>query len=108
MATTIQNQSVSMAMSRAEASAYDRFIERLKFSHFGLMSATLTIGSILGGIAAMYILKNDAAIWQLGLCMAVSMANNVAGISQAPTKWVFNLFILNVVVNVLLAAINFG
>ena len=60
----------------------------------------------MGGIAAMFILKNDAPIWQLGICMASAMANNVAAIGQAPTKWVVNLFLTCLIINILLISIN--
>ncbi len=67
---------------------------------------TITIGSILGGISAMYIFQNDAPIWQLGITMSISMANNVAAIGQAPARWVVNLFALCVVLNLLMIVIN--
>jgi len=86
--------------------AYGLFIEKLKFSHFGIISMTILIGSIVGGITAMYIFKNNAPIWELAVCMGVSMANLVAAISQAPTKWVVNLFITCIVVNAILILAN--
>lgn len=88
-------------------SKYEQFIENLNFSYFGLISMSILVGSIIGGVAAAAILSNNAPVWQLGLCAAVSMANNTAGIGQAPTKWVFNLFIVSVVVNTLLIIVNF-
>jgi hypothetical protein len=111
METILQTtQSKQLTRERVEKvkteSAYDRFISKLEFSYFGIISMTILIGSIIGGIAAMYILKSDAPVWQLGLCMAVAMANNVAAIGQAPTKWVVNLFIANFVVNVALISVN--
>lgn len=87
-------------------SAYERFIAKLEFSYFAIISMSILIGSIIGGIAAMYILKNDAPIWQLGVCMAAAMGNNVAAIGQAPTKWVVNLFVANVVLNAVLIIAN--
>lgn len=86
--------------------SYDSLIEKLNFSYFGLISMTILIGSILGGIAAMFILQNDAPIWELGICMSAAMANNVAAIGQAPTKWVFNLAIINTIVATTLILIN--
>ncbi len=87
-------------------SAYDNWIKKLNFSYFGIISMTILVGSILGGIAAMYILKNDAPIWQLGICMASAMANNVAAIGQAPTKWVVNLFFTCLTINIMLILLN--
>jgi hypothetical protein len=98
--------SKSSLNSKADLGAYGKFMEKLNFSYFGLISMTILIGSIVGGIAASYILSNDAPVWQLGLCAAVSMANNTAGIGQAPTKWVANLFIISLVVNILLILVN--
>ncbi|MGE0567264.1 MAG: hypothetical protein AB7O73_04890, partial [Bacteroidia bacterium] len=87
MATTI-----STTRSSASDSWYNRLIAKLNFSYFGLIAMTITIGSVMGGIAAMYIMEMEAPIWQLGLCMAGAMANNVSAIGQAPTKWVVNIF----------------
>lgn len=99
--------SKSSVNTKGDLGAYAKFIEKLNFSYFGIISMTILIGSIVGGIAASFILSNDAPVWQLGLCAAVSMANNTAGIGQAPTKWVVNLFIVSLVVNVLLILANF-
>lgn len=106
MATTIHTTGTHNTSSKTHASPYERFMEKIKFSYFGIISMTILVGSCLGGITAMVVLKNDAAIWQLGLCMAVSMANNVAAISQAPIKWVVNSFVIGVVVNALLILAN--
>jgi flagellar biosynthesis protein FliR len=106
MEATIQSSHSISSRTKTNISAYQALIEKLNFSYFGLISMTILIGSCLGGIAAMYILKEDAPIWQLALCMGVSMANNVAAISQAPTKWVVNSFIIGFVVNIILIVIN--
>lgn len=92
--------------SSQSASGYEAFLKKLNFSYFGLISMTITIGSIIGGIAAMNILSNDAPIWQLAICMSLAMANNVAAIGQAPIKWLFNIFVLSTVVNSLLILAN--
>ena len=103
MATTTFTQN---AAEMQNLSWYARLIKKLEFSYFGLIAMTITIGSVIGGIAAMYIFKNDAPIWQLGLCMAGAMANNVAAIGQAPTKWVVNIFVANFLIAVLFILIN--
>jgi len=59
---------------------YNNLIEKLNFSYFAIIAITISMGSILGGIVAIYILKSDAPIWQLGLVMAGAMANNVSAI----------------------------
>lgn len=94
------------ATKSTSLSSYDRWIEKLNFSYFGIIAMTITIGSIIGGVAAMAIFENNGPIWQLGLAMATAMANNVACIGQAPTKWVINLFFLCTGVNALLILMN--
>ena len=96
----------SSTIQSTKKSKYELFIKKLEFSYFGLISMTILIGSIIGGIAASVILNNDAPIWELGLCAALAMANNTAAIGQAPTKWVVNLFIANTIVNVTLILMN--
>ncbi len=105
-AINIKTSDYSQASKTSKKNKYDLFIENLNFSYFGLISMTILIGSIIGGIAAAIILGNEAPIWELGLCAAVSMANNTAAIGQAPTKWVFNLFVLSIFVNILMIVMN--
>ena len=108
MEATLNDRAVSHSHSiqKTTKSKYALFIEKLEFSYFAVISMTILIGSIVGGIAASIVLNNDAPIWQLGLVAAVAMANNTAAIGQAPTKWVVNLFILNIVVSTILILIN--
>ncbi len=85
---------------------YNKLIDKLQFSYFGLISMTILIGSIIGGISAMYIFENNSPMWQFILCLGFSTMNNVFAISQAPVKWVFNAFVLTVLVNTILIVIN--
>jgi hypothetical protein len=85
---------------------YKTFIERNQVNYFGFISMIILFGSIWGGIAAMYIDKYDAGPVQLALNIGVTMASNVVVLGQAPFKWVMNIFILSVVVNAVLIAIN--
>ena len=85
---------------------YNRFIEDLKFSHFGLMVMAILIGSCLGSIAAMYLFMAGAPIWIFAIGLFASLANLVACIAQAPTKWVVNIFFLSVLINITLLAIS--
>lgn len=103
---SVIGSAVNSKSNSTSLSTYDRWIEKLKFSYFGIIAMTITIGSIMGGFAAMAIFENNGPIWQLGLAMATAMANNVACIGQAPTKWVINLFFLCAGVNALLILIN--
>lgn len=100
---TYTNQNTS---STSLNERYSTLMDKLQFSYFGLISMTILIGSIIGGIAAMYIFKNDAPLWQFIFCIGFSTMNNVFAISQAPVKWVFNTFVLTILVNVLLILIN--
>lgn len=76
----VDSHSHSTTKTATSKSKYAEFIEKLEFSYFGLISMTILIGSIIGGISASVILSNDAPVWQLGLCAAVAMGNNTAAI----------------------------
>jgi len=99
--TTLSSTNTAISKSK-----YELWIESLNFSYFGILSMTILVGSIVGGIAAAVILSNNAPIWQLGACAAVSMANNAAGIGQAPTKWMVNLFFVSIITNGILILMN--
>jgi len=107
--TTIAKQfSVSHAVELKHSTGlslsarYNNFIEELTFSHFGLMVMAMLISSCLGSITAMAIFFNGGPIWVFAIGLFAAVANLVACISQAPTKWVVNFFILSVVVNLAL------
>lgn len=99
-------KSAAQVKTNNSLSWYDKLIAKATFNYFGLIAVTISIGSILGGIAAMYIFQNDAPTWQLALGMSFAMANNVAAIGQSPVKWVVNIFIADLFVSLLLIAIN--
>lgn len=84
---------------------WNKMIENLKFSHFALICISILFGSCMGGVAAMYILQAGMPIWVVGIALAVSLANLVASIAQAPTKWVVNLFAFSLLVNIILLLI---
>jgi hypothetical protein len=104
IAKTFNHEYSVKSMSLTER--YNQFIENLKFSHFGLISMTILIGSILGGVASMYVFQSGAPFWQFIVCLYAAMANLVASIAQAPTKWVFNIFVLSTVINILFILIH--
>lgn len=106
MATTQTTYSASAIRSEVKNSAYDALIEKLQFNHFALISVAILIGSCAGGIAAMYVFMTGAPFWQFAVGLTVSMANLIACIGQAPTKWVFNLFMLAVAVNLILVIMH--
>lgn len=100
------NQTHSNTSETSLSARYNKLIEDLKFSHFGLISMAILVGSIMGGIAAMSVFENQAPLWQFIVGLTFSMANLVASIAQAPTKWVFNLFVISVLVNSILILAN--
>jgi MFS family permease len=106
MSTLTKTYTQQNTSSASLSERYNKLIDKLQFSYFGLISMTILIGSIIGGIAAMYIFENNAPMWQFIFCIGFSTMNNVFAISQAPVKWVFNTFVLTVLVNVLLISIN--
>jgi len=85
---------------------YNAFIKKLEFSYFGLIAVAILVGSCLGSAATMKIFENNAPFWQFVLSLGITMANLVACISQAPTKWVVNLFGAGLVINTVLLAVN--
>lgn len=93
-------------MEQANLGWYDRMVKKAEFSYFGIISMTILIGSCWGAIAAMMVLSNNAPIWQLAACILISMANNVAAIGQAPTKWLLNVFFASMAINTLLILLN--
>jgi hypothetical protein len=93
------NPALQSTHSVSLSERYNQFIEKIKFSYYGIITMTMIIGSCLGGIATMYVFQNDAPIWQFCVITAISMTNNVAAISQAPMKWVVNVFVLNILIN---------
>lgn len=98
-----QNQ---LVQSGSLSARYNLFIKKLEFSHFGIIAMAILIGSCLGSITTMKIFENHAPDWQFIVSLGITMANLVACISQAPTKWVVSLFTASIVVNTLLLVIN--
>lgn len=85
---------------------YTRLINRLEFSYFGLIAMSILISSCLGGITTMQIFETDAPLIEFILSVSFTMALLVACLSQAPTKWIVNLFALSILVNTVLLIIN--
>ncbi|MCC6372313.1 MAG: hypothetical protein IT236_15020 [Bacteroidia bacterium] len=97
-----QTSTYSGSLTTTKHSGYDLLIEKLKPNHFALVSMAILIGSCAGGIGAMYVFMSGAPFWQFILGLGISMANLIACIGQAPTKWVFNFFALSVIINLIL------
>jgi hypothetical protein len=84
---------------------YHDFIERVKFFHFFIMAFAVLFGSCLGSVAAMYVFMAQAPTWVFAVGLFATMANLVASISQAPTKWMVAIFAFSVAVNTVLTLI---
>jgi len=78
---------------------YQRFMAEAKYNYFAVISMSILVASIWGGLTAMVILENNAPIWVLCINIYITMASNIASIGQAPVKWVVNLFALSIVAN---------
>jgi hypothetical protein len=83
-----------------------KFLEEAKFNYFFLISFVILVGSCLGGITAMYILKANAPTWQLVANIYLTMGCNVACIGQASAKWVIRIFALSTIANIVLLVAN--
>jgi hypothetical protein len=81
-------------------------IDREESNQYGIMTLAITAGSCLAGIAAMFILQNDAATWQLGTVAATAMGSNAMAIGQAPFKTFAWSFIISAIVSAIFIAIN--
>jgi len=80
----------------------DEFAEK---GYYGMMSMAILIGSVMGGIMAMFTLERNN-LFLLAIGLAVTMANLVLSISQAPSKWLVRGLVTCVVVNTLIIIIS--
>ncbi len=84
----------------------NRKIDENSFNYYGVMSASILLGSCIASGAVMAILANEAAMWQLYLICCVAMASNAASISHSPIRWVVWTFIINLVLSIIFIVIN--
>lgn len=76
----------------------DELTER---AYYGVLSMAILIGSVMGGIMAMYVSeKSNMLLLSIGL--AVTMANLVFNIAQMPAKWIVRALIASVLINTLI------
>src|SRR3954471_24718381 len=73
-------------------SAWSRLISDLEFNHFFVIAFCILVGSCLGSVATMLVFENNAPLAEFVVVLAFTMANLIACISQAPTRWVVNIF----------------
>ena len=86
---------------------YNRFIDRLEDSYFFIVSMILLIGSNLGIVTAMFTHYNHGGELEMIVSVSATMIVNIACILRVPMNWLFNLFVISVLVNSLLLALNF-
>jgi energy-coupling factor transporter transmembrane protein EcfT len=104
--SSARNKTVQPFYFNAIKNWYHDLISELEKFYFGMIVFTIMVGSMMGSIAAMYISQSGAPIWQMSLCIAAAMCNNVMAIGQAPTKWVFNVFVFTTLLQVVLIIVN--
>ncbi|MCX8143552.1 MAG: hypothetical protein N3F62_04750 [Bacteroidia bacterium] len=80
----------------------DEFAEK---GYYGMMSTAILLGSVMGGIMAMFTLERNN-LFLLAIGLAVTMANLVLSIGQAPAKWLVRGLVTCVIVNTLIIIIS--
>lgn len=89
---------------------YNKHLSDFKENYILYIPLSIILQSCIGSIAAMYILINSKIsefyLLELTLCVIVSMAYNAAIMAQLKLKWVFNLLILSLIVNIILITLN--
>lgn len=103
---TIQNPTQLKRSSFTLPGVFGTTWEKLQFNYYAIIVMTLLIGSCVGAIAAANILSSGASTWQLALCASLSMFNNTTAIGNMPVKWVVWSFLIALIGNVMLIAVN--
>ncbi|MDT8346900.1 MAG: hypothetical protein RQ756_03780 [Flavobacteriaceae bacterium] len=88
---------------------YAKYLEQFKTQFYAHAVLGILVSSCLGSIAAMLVLTKGTTLLcmsQLFIVTAVSMTYNGSVLAQIKPRYVFNLLILSVVVNVLVIALN--
>jgi len=85
---------------------WDRHAAAFEKARFGWMAMLITFQSCLGAAACMYILKNDASLFVLSTCAAVSMGSNALFIGLASPKACLAGFYISVLVNTIFLIMN--
>ncbi len=80
----------------------DEFAEK---GYYGMLSVAILVGSVMGGIMAMFALEKES-LFLMALGLAFTMANLVTSIAQSPPRWIVRVFVLSVLVNVLIILIT--
>lgn len=91
-------------------SLYTQYYNEFKNKYTMYIPLTIILQSCVGGIAAMYILMNGlhtiSGLVQLFLCVILTSFYNAAILAQLREKWVFNMLILSLLINMLFIVFN--
>lgn len=102
---TFESRSEGKVLTNWKA-RYNEIVKGLEESYFGFLAVSITITSMMGGIAAMYVFANHAPLWEFIICVIFSMGTNVAAIAQATARQLFHCFVVTAVVNFSLIITN--
>lgn len=83
---------------------YNNILRDFQSSYMMMIPLSIIVQSCLGSAATLYISVNKGPmmLFQLGLCITVTMLYNAAILAQLKTKLIFNLLILSLLINTLL------
>lgn len=88
---------------------YQKGLSDFKQNYILYIPLSIILQSIIGSIAAMFILMNSKPefhILELTLCVTFAMAYNGIIYAQMKTQWVFNLLIATLLTHIVLIIIN--
>jgi hypothetical protein len=85
---------------------YNKLMKELDFSYFAFISFVIAFSACLGGGLVKFSLQYNSAYWQFSLGMCLSLVNIVACVAQFPVKWVFNIFVVTTLANVVLILVS--
>lgn len=92
-------------------STYSKYLSRFEHGFFANISIGVMTQSCIGGIAAMAVLMNGNSLFQmiqLFIVVALSIGFNGSVLSQQTPKTIYNLLIVSVIGNTLIAIANFA
>ncbi|WP_298423441.1 hypothetical protein [uncultured Kordia sp.] len=89
---------------------YTKYYNEFQDKYTMYIPLTIILQSCIGGIAAMYILMNGldtvSGLIQLFLCTILTSFYNAAILAQLKEKWVFNMLILSLLINISFIVFN--
>lgn len=80
---------------------YTNLFQTFKASYMLMLPLSIILQSCLGSIAALYITKQKDTfmIWELAICILVTMLYNAAILAQLNIRLIFKLLILSLISN---------